>query len=47
MAIGASSSRLEVVKRSTTEGAEIVVGTTKGVPTTEIAGSRKPDPSSC
>ena len=38
MTVGASSSRLEDAKRSTNEGAEIVMGTTEGVPTTKFVG---------
>ena len=33
-----SSSRLEVIKRSATEGADISTNTTDGVPTTDGAG---------
>ena len=35
---GVSSSRLKVAERSTTEGANIVVGTTNGVPITKGVG---------
>lgn len=47
MAAGASSSRFVFVERSTTEGSEIAADTIDGVPTTEIAGSGKPDPPVC
>ena len=43
LAYGAFSFKPEVVERSTTEGAEIIVGTTVGYPTTEVAGSEKPN----
>lgn len=43
---GASSSKPEVVERSTTEGVEIAVGTTEGDFTTEVTSSRKLDPPS-
>ena len=43
VAVEASSSRLEVVQRSTTKGEDIVVGTTIGGPTTEGVGSMIPD----
>ena len=33
LAAGTSSSRVEVVERRTTEGADTAVGTTEGVPT--------------
>ena len=36
LAPGTSSSKHEAIERSTTEGAEIDVGTTEGVPTTEL-----------
>ena len=44
LAVGASSSRYADVERSTTEGSDIVVRTTDGDPTTNGAGSEKPDP---
>lgn len=44
---GASSSGLEAVERSTIEGAATVVGITKGVVTTVVAGSKKLDPYAC
>ena len=54
LVVGASSSRFVDVERSTTEGADIDAGTTEGAdidagttdgyPTTEGAGSEKPDP---
>ena len=47
LAIGASSSKLEDVEKSTTEGAYIFVGTTDGGPTTEGVVSWKLDPPSC
>lgn len=47
LAIGASSSRIVDVERSTTEGADIDENTTDGVPTTEGVGSEKPDPPAC
>lgn len=37
LAVGASSSRHEVVEKSTTEGAETAVGTTEDAPTIEVA----------
>lgn len=43
LAIGVSSSRFEDVQRSIIEGADIVVGTTDGDPTTEGVGSGKPN----
>ena len=43
LAVGASSSRVEVVQRSIIEGEDIVVAIIEGV-RTECAGSRKPDP---
>ena len=43
LAAGASCSRPEAVEGRTTEGAEIDMGTTEGVPTTEVAGFEKPD----
>ena len=43
---GASSSRVEVVEKSATEGADTVVGTTEGVPT-EGADSGISYPASC
>ena len=46
LVVGASSSRVEVVARSTTEDADTVVSTTEGVPT-EGVGFEKPDPPSC
>ena len=42
-----SSSMIEDVDRSTTEGADIATDTTDGVPTTNGAGSGQPDPRSC
>ena len=48
LAFGASSSRYEVVQRSTTDGASIVVGTTEGEPSTDDdAGCGKPYSSTC
>lgn len=44
---GASSSRIETIEGSTTEGAKIDVGIAEGFPTTEVAGSGKPDPPAC
>ena len=43
----ASSSRPEAVLMRATEGAEIVVGTTKDDTNIEVAGSGKPDPPDC
>ena len=39
-----SSSRLDDVERSTTEGPDIAADTTDGVPTTDGAGTAKLDP---
>ena len=39
----ASSSRHEDAERRITEGAEIAMATIDGVPTIEVAGSRKPN----
>ncbi|TMW86778.1 hypothetical protein EJD97_020895 [Solanum chilense] len=47
VAVGASSSRIAYVERSTTEGTIIAVYTTDGVLTTEGAGFEKLDPTSC
>lgn len=44
---GASSSRLKTSERSTTDGEEIVVGTTEGGPTTHVVVSGKPNPHTC
>ena len=44
LAARASSSKLDDVERSTTEGADIAEDTTDGVPTTDGAGSGKTDP---
>ena len=46
-AVEASSSRLEIVERSTTEGADTAVGTTTNAPNTEFGGSRKLNPVAC
>lgn len=47
IAARASSPRQEDGKRITTNGAEIVVGTTKCGPTTNFEGFKKPDPHTC
>ena len=44
LTVGASSLRHETVERSTTECAEIDVGTIEGIPTKEVVCSGKPDP---
>ena len=44
LASGASSSRLEDVKRITIEGAYIVADTTDGISTTDGVGFVQPDP---
>ena len=47
MVVGASSSKIDDVEMSTSDGVVIAADTTDGVPTTEGAGSGKSDPSSC
>ena len=42
--LGVSSSRLEAGERSTTDSADIVVGTIKGDPFTVVVGFGQPDP---
>lgn len=44
---GASSSISTTGERSTTDGAEMDVGTTEGDPSTAVAGYRKSDPPTC
>ena len=45
--VEASSSKTEDIERSTTEGAEIVVGITEGVPSKEVTGSVKSNMPAC
>ncbi|TMX03793.1 hypothetical protein EJD97_014137, partial [Solanum chilense] len=47
MAIVASNSISVVDDRSTTDGAEGAVGTSKGEPSVDLMGFRKPDPPTC
>ena len=47
VAVGASSSRIADVERSTTEGTIIAAYTTDGVLTTGTTGFEKLDPPSC
>ena len=47
VSVGACSSRLDDVERSTIEGADITTDTTYGVPTTNGAGFGKLDPTTC
>lgn len=47
MAAGASSSILVTGERTTTDGAEIDVGTAKGDPSIDVAGSGKLNPPTC
>lgn len=44
---GASSFRRETSDRITTDGEDIVVGTTKGGPSTDVVGYRELDPPTC
>ena len=44
---GESSSIPETSERSTTDGAEIALGTTEGGPTTNVAGFENPDSPTC
>ena len=46
LAVRASSSRVDLVDRGTTESVDTIMGTTKGVPT-EGADSRNPDAPAC
>ena len=47
LSVWASRSRPETSERSTTDGEEIVVGTTEGGPTTHVVVSGKPNPHTC
>ncbi|TMX05220.1 hypothetical protein EJD97_000903, partial [Solanum chilense] len=45
--VGVSSSRPDDCERITIDGAKVDVGTTKGGLTSDVAGSKKPDPPTC
>ena len=47
LAVWESSCRIYDIERSTNEGADIAADITDGVPSTDGAGSRQPDPHAC